>query len=56
MCGDYEYWIRFRLEEAGSPPRVRGLQIILGGDAMDERITPACAGTTEIGINEDYEE
>ena len=47
VCGEnweeFIYWLR----RGGSPPRVRGKQLLRLDTPVRERITPACAGKTE---------
>ena len=46
MCGENESNNISDLFVEGSPPRVRGKHRRDSGDALRERITPACAGKT----------
>ena len=50
MCGDHLYSAVLMVNLAGSPPHVRGplLNKLRKGDTLG--ITPACAGTTTIGL------
>ena len=46
MCGENSYLPIALLDNAGSPPRVRGKQHSRANTAGNGRITPACAGKT----------
>ena len=48
MCGDYYKWSRVTNYLGGSPLHVRGLLLAFDCLATIFRITPACAGTTDI--------
>ena len=52
MCGEYKDGEIGELNSMGSPPRVRGVQCF-GAVLMDQiGITPACAGSTGIGVGQ----
>ena len=44
VCGEKGIARDVVTQREGSPPRVRGKEIITGDDAYITRITPACAG------------
>ena len=46
MCGENVMTLYLGFEEMGSPPHVRGKQIINTAGRHNLRITPACAGKT----------
>ena len=48
VCGEKDYISREALKEAGSPPRVRGKVLVLPFPSNTRRITPACAGKSEV--------
>ena len=47
MCGENYSWDLDKRCDYGSPPRVRGKQYEELKAALEERITPACAGKTK---------
>ena len=46
MCGEQPYMNQFQNPYQGSPPRVRGTVSKYYITAMENRITPACAGNS----------
>ena len=46
MCGEHVFGAGTFFELSGSPPHVRGTQVIPKREWVDNRITPACAGNT----------
>ena len=47
MCGDHSVLQSSTVYPLGSPPHVRGPQLVFEGVKTEEGITPACAGTTK---------
>ena len=47
MCGDHQHTDSLEAATRGSPPHVRGPPTSSSGQENEERITPACAGTTQ---------
>ena len=50
MCGEYITILLSMAVILGSPPRVRGIPEKAGEVVMKIRITPACAGNTELDV------
>ena len=48
VCGEYFLSVTSRTPRLGSPPRVRGIQIRRKLCRDSDRITPACAGNTDL--------
>ena len=46
MCGENQVLVRHTQADRGSPPRVRGKQILASIQNAEKGITPACAGKT----------
>ena len=51
VCGENQAWILLEDLRRGSPPRVRGKLVKAGVSRVELRITPACAGKTEMLYN-----
>ena len=54
MCGKYDDINDKNTEDEGSPPHVREVQGATGRATGNHRITPACAGSTDIDFDVDH--
>ena len=44
VCGEKHAWASFRFAQLGSPPRMRGKEVLAALENKEDRITPAYAG------------